>query len=136
VKRRGSFSAPDSGFIGVVGPLITANGLVGNVYINSGVPVTIAVQMMNIDPYIGTGVDWWVVAFAHSGAWYYLDSAMQWQPFSGDLAFCRPVHQDFVHPVFLAVLNGFTLPRGTYNFWFAVDYPNGRHPEPERPDPI
>ena len=119
-----SFSAPDSGFLGVVGPLITANGLVGEVNLNSGGAVTVAVQMMNIEPYLGAEVDWWVVAFAHSGAWYYMDSAMQWQSFSGDLAFCRPVYQG---PLFnvpsTPVLNGFTLPSGTYDFWFAVDYP-------------
>ncbi|MBI2441474.1 MAG: fibronectin type III domain-containing protein, partial [Lentisphaerae bacterium] len=118
------FSASDSGFLGVVGPLITANGLVGEVDINSGDPVTIAVQMMNIEPHLGVEVDWWVVAFAHSGGWYYLDNAMQWASFSGDLAFCQPVYQGgLVSVSSTPVLSGFILPPGTYDFWFAIDYP-------------
>ncbi len=119
-----SFSASDSGFLGVVGPLITANGLVGDVYLDSGDAVTIAVQMMNIEPYLGAEVDWWVVAFAHSGAWYYLDGAMQWQTFSGNLALCHPVYQG---PLFVVsptpALSEYQLPVGTFDFWFAVDYP-------------
>jgi sugar lactone lactonase YvrE len=107
----------------VVGPLITANGLVADAYLNSGDTVTIAVQM-NASTYVGTPVDWWVVAFAHSSGWYYLNSAIQWTSFNGDLAFCQPVYQG---PLFnlssTPVLNGFTLSPGTYDFWFAVDYP-------------
>ncbi|MBU4286283.1 MAG: hypothetical protein KKD76_05180 [Verrucomicrobia bacterium] len=110
----------------VTGPLITANGLAGDVYLDSGDPVTIAVQMMNMEPYLGVEVDWWVIAFAHSGAWYYLNSALQWTPtlFSGDLAAFHPAYQG---PLFnlssTPVLNGFQLLQGTYDFWFAVDYP-------------
>ncbi len=119
-----AFSASDSGFSGVVGPLITANGLVGDVYLGSGAAVTIAVQMMNVEQYLGVEVDWWVVAFAHSGEWYYLDDAMQWQSFSGDLAQCHPVYPGpLFHLPAAPVLREFTLPSGTYNFWFAVDYP-------------
>jgi hypothetical protein len=73
---------------------------------------------------LGTGVDWWVVAFARSGAWYYLDSTMQWTEFSGDLAFCHPAYQGgLVHLDATPVLSGYTLGSGTYDFWFAIDYP-------------
>jgi hypothetical protein len=118
------FSASDYGYRGVVGPLITANGRVGEVDLVSGEPVTIAVRMMNVTQYLGTGVDWWVVAFARSGAWYYLDSTMQWTEFSGDLAFCHPAYQGgLVHLDATPVLSGYTLGSGTYDFWFAIDYP-------------
>ncbi|MBI2439774.1 MAG: hypothetical protein HYV35_00195 [Lentisphaerae bacterium] len=120
------FSASDSGFLGVVGPLITANGLVGEVDINSGDPVTIAVQMMNIESFISVEVDWWVVASANLSDWYYLNGALQWQEalFSGDFAVFHPVYQGLlVNLASTPVLNGFILPPGTYDFWFAVDYP-------------
>jgi len=108
----------------VVGPQITANGWAGDAHLISGDAVTIAVQMMNIDPYLGVEVDWWVVAYAHSGEWYYLNNAGQWLSFNGDLAFCQPVYQG---PLFnlpsTPVLSGYTLPLGTYDFWFAIDYP-------------
>jgi len=123
VNAEGSFSASDSGFVGVVGPLITANGLVGNVDLNSGDPVTIAVQMMNIEPYLGADVDWWVVALAGS-SWYYMNDAMQWTQFDGNLSNCHPVYQGglFDLPA-TEVLNMTGLPVGSYTFWFAIDYP-------------
>ncbi|MBI2438826.1 MAG: hypothetical protein HYV36_08470, partial [Lentisphaerae bacterium] len=119
-----AFSASDSGFVGVIGPLITANGALNNVTVNSSSPVTIAVAM-NPGAYpTDVPVDWWIVAWAHSAGWYYLSSSLQWTPFSGDLAQLEPVYQG---PLFdlssTPVLNGITLPPGTYDFWFAVDYP-------------
>jgi hypothetical protein len=85
--------------------------------------VTIAVAM-NADIYAGVEVDWWVVAFAHSGEWYYLNNAMQWALFSGDLAFCLPVYRGALFNLSATtVLDRYQLPRGTYDFWFAVDYP-------------
>lgn len=117
------FSASDSGYLGVVGPLITANGLVGSVAHQSSETLTIAVQMMNIDPYFGVAVDWWVVALAGS-SWYYLNNAIQWTPFDGNLSNCHPVYQGglFNLPA-TEVLNMTGLPVGAYTFWFAVDYP-------------
>ncbi len=118
------FSASDSGYIGRVGPLITANGMVGEVFLNSGDTVTIAVQMMNIEPYLGIAVDWWVVAYAHSGEWYYLSSALQWMPFNGIPTFCQPVYQGALFNLSSTpALERYQLPRGTYDFWFAIDYP-------------
>ena len=105
------------------GPTIRANDATNNVTVNYPDPLSITVEM-NADIYAGAEVDWWVVAFAHSGAWYYLDSAMQWPPFSGDLAFCQPVYQGaLVDLSSTPVLSGVTLLRGTYDFWFVVDYP-------------
>jgi len=110
--------------VSIVGPLITANSREGEVVLHNGEPVTIAVQMTDIGPYLGVEVDWWAVARASSGEWYYLDSDLQWMPFSGDLTQGRPVHQG---PLFnlssTPVLTGYILPVGTYDFWFAVTYP-------------
>ncbi len=106
-----------------VGPSIQANGATGTVSVAYPDPATIAVAM-NADVYAGYEVDWWAVAYARAGQWYYLDSAMQWTPFSGDLAACRPVHQGPLADVASTpILSGYVLPRGTYDFWFAVDYP-------------
>ncbi|MBU4366049.1 MAG: FG-GAP repeat protein, partial [Verrucomicrobia bacterium] len=106
-----------------IGPIIKANGATNNVTVNYPETVSITVEM-NADIYAGAEVDWWVVAYAHSVGCYYLNSAMQWTPFSGDLAFCRPVYQSALFNLSSTpVLSGFVLPRGTYDFWFAVDYP-------------
>ncbi len=121
------FSAPDSGYPGVVGPLVSVNGLVGdNVRIPAATPVTIAVEMMNLPAgYLGYNVDWWVAAYAHDGnRWYYLNSAMAFIPFDGNPANCRPAYQGplmNLPPVILA--QDMFLAPGTYNLWFAVDYP-------------
>jgi hypothetical protein len=119
-----AFSAAASGIINGEALLITANGLVGEVFLNTGEAVTVAVAMWNMERFFGNEVDWWVVAFAHSGQWYYLDSARQWTPFTGDLELCRPVAQGYVcnFPA-TTVLDRYQLPRGIYDFWFAIDYP-------------
>ncbi|MBU4427808.1 MAG: fibronectin type III domain-containing protein [Verrucomicrobia bacterium] len=107
-----------------MGPVITANGQRDTVNLSSGEEVTIAVQMVNIDQYAGVGVDWWIVALARSGQWYYLNSSMQWVPFDGSLALCQPVYQGgLMNLSATAVLSGYILPAGTFDFWFAVDYP-------------
>ncbi|MCG2659173.1 MAG: hypothetical protein L6437_02870 [Kiritimatiellae bacterium] len=115
--------SPDPSPDPVVRPVIKANGTADNVIVNYPETVSITVEL-NAGDYAGTNVDWWVVAFAHSGQLYYLNSAMQWTPFSGDPAFCQPAYQG---PLFnlssRTVLNKYTLQRGTYDFWFAVDYP-------------
>jgi hypothetical protein len=117
------FSAGDSGYALPLGPAITANGASGAITVAYPEPVTIAVAM-NADIYAGVEVDWWVVAFAHSGEWYYLNNAMQWALFSGDLAFCLPVYRGALFNLSATtVLDRYQLPRGTYDFWFAVDYP-------------
>ena len=106
-----------------IGPTIKANDTTNNVIINYPDPVSVTVEM-NADIYAGVEVDWWVVALAHSGEWYYLNNAMQWTLFSGDLALCRPVYQGALLGLSSTpVLNEFILPRGTYDFWFAIDYP-------------
>jgi len=123
-ENASGFSASDRGFVGVVGPLVMANGQVGTVYVPAGDTTTIAVQMLNIDPYIGVDVDWWIVAFAHSGDWYCLNSAQQWPWFNGALALCQPAREGpLVTLPATPVLDGYSFSPGTYDFWFAVDYP-------------
>jgi hypothetical protein len=117
------------------GPLIKVNGSSGAVLVSSPGTVTISVEM-NPGQYANTNADWWIVAYGHAGQWYYLDGAMAWNEFNGDLAFCRPVYQGalFTLPSY-TVLNQFQLARGTYDFWFAVDfftdavlnYPDGQY---------
>ncbi len=122
-----AFSAPDSGYPGVAGPLVSVNGLVGdNVRISAGAAARIAVEMMSLPAeYIGCNVDWWAVACVHAGnSWYYLDGALAWVPFDGNLANCRPAYQGPLYnlpPV--TVAQDMFLAPGLYNLWFAVDYP-------------
>ncbi len=122
-----SFSAPDSGYTGVVGPLVSVNGMVGdNVRIAAGTPVTIAVEMMNLPAeYVGHNVDWWVAAYAHDGnLWYYLNTDMAFIPFDGNLANCRPAYQGpLMNLPQIILAQDMSLAPGTYNLWFAVDYP-------------
>jgi len=102
--------------------VIKANGYAGDISINRGANLSIAVQ---IDPgeYDGINVDWWIITLAGS-SWYYLNSAIQWTPFEGNLLNCHPVLQG---PLFnlpaTEVLNMTGLSTGSYTFWFAVDSP-------------
>lgn len=106
-----------------IGPTIRANGAAGEVIVNYPEPVSITAEM-NAGNYAGADVDWWVVAFAHSGQWYYLNSATQWTSFSGNLALCRPIYQGALSDLSSTrLLDRFQLSRGTYDFWFAVDFP-------------
>ena len=114
---------PTAVWIPPTGPQIKANGATAAVTVNHPAPVSITVEMY-AGNYAGIGVDWWVVAYARAGQWYYLDSAFQWQLFNGDLAACQPVSQGGLANVAATpVLRNYVLPRGTYDFWFAVDYP-------------
>ncbi len=80
--------------------------------------------MQNMDDYLSTEVDWWAVACARPGVWYYLDSGRQWNTFSGDLLLCRPVHQGGIfHFGSTTILDAYLLESGTYDFWFAVNFP-------------
>jgi len=87
-----------------------------------GSDLSIAVQ---IDPgeYDGIDVDWWIVTLARS-SWYYLNSAIQWTQFDGNLSNCQPV---LLGPLCnlpaTEVLTTAGLPAGLYTFWFAVDSP-------------
>lgn len=117
IGRASAEPAPDP-----VGPVIKANGAAGTLTVAYPAPVTITVQM-NPDIYNGIPVDWWAVAYGASIGWYYL-GAIQWTPFSGDLGLCRPAYQGALFSLSaMPVLSNMTLPRGTYYFWFAVDYP-------------
>lgn len=118
-----SYNAPDGDTeLGV--QTIKANGVTNEVTVCYPDPVSITVEM-NAGESAGTQADWWVVAFLHnSGEWYYLNSAIQWTLFSGDLAFCQPVyHGALFNLSSTTVLDRLQLPRGTYDFWFAVDCP-------------
>ncbi len=121
------FSDYDTGYCGVIGPLLSVNDLVGGkINITAGTPLTIAVEMMNLpEAYIGYYVDWWVAAYAQTGnAWYYLTPAMGWMPFDGNLTNIHPVFQGPLSnlPQFM-IVQDMTLAPGRYNIWFAVDYP-------------
>jgi len=113
--------APDPDPDPAVGPSIYANGASGTVTINYGLPVFVTVSL-NAGEYAGIEADWWVVAYAYSGQWYYLDSAMQWTEFNGDLAWCQPAYQGALFNLAsTTVLDEYVLPPGGYNFYFAVD---------------
>ena len=104
------------------GPTIKANGTTGEITVNYPETVSVTVEM-NADIYAGAEVDWWIVAIAYPANWYYL-SPLQWMPFSGALAQCQPVYQGALFDLpSTTVLPAITLPPGTYDFWFAVDYP-------------
>ena len=105
-----------------VGPVVKANGSAADISISRSDSLSVTVQIYP-GGYSGTSVDWWVVALAGS-SWYYLNSAVQWTPFDGDVASCRPASQGqlFNLPA-TEVLNLTGLQAGTYTFWFAVDYP-------------
>ena len=115
-----NYDAPSDGTNPSV-PVIRANGATNAVTVYYPDQVSVTVEM-NAGGYTGTA-DWWIVAYAHAGGWYYLNSAIQWMAFNGDLAFCQPVYQGalFNFPA-ITILDRLTLPRGTYDFWFAVDF--------------
>ncbi len=120
-------SEPDTGYPGVVGPLVSVNGMVGdNIRLRAADAITIAVEMMNLPAeYLGINVDWWFAAYAHSGnLWYYLNRDMNFIPFDGNLSNCRPAYQGpLMNLPRLEVARDLYLAPGTYNIWFAVDYP-------------
>ncbi len=101
------------------GPVITANGLSGDVLLGAGDPVKINVQMLNMEAYTGVNVDWWVVARSGS-SWFYLDSTVGWTQESA----WRPANQGpLCNLPSTEVLNVPGLAVGDYSFYFAVDYP-------------
>ncbi len=122
-----AFSTPDTGYLGVIGPLVTANGMAGdNIRIRTTDPVTIAVEMMNLPvEYLGLNIDWWVAAYVQNGGlWFYFDSAFNLTPFDGNPANCHPAYQGPLYEVpSQTLVENMLLPPGTYNVWFAVDYP-------------
>jgi len=118
----GDTNAPDPDPDPVIGPIIKANGAANTVTVSQAATVTLSVEM-NPGQYAGTNADWWAVAFARSGAWYYLDSAMEWKAFDGNLASCRPVNQGALFNLpSTTILDRLQLPCGIYDCWFAVDY--------------
>jgi uncharacterized protein YceK len=102
-------------------PDIKANGSNGTVRVAANTTVSVAIALYPGE-YAGAEADWWVVAAAPFGAWYYLDGDRQWAVFDGNLAACRPAYQG---PLFdlpsTAVLDRYLLPPGNYIFYFAVD---------------
>ena len=77
---------------------------------------------MDARAYAGVPADWWVFLCAGS-SWYYLDSSVRWTPFDGNFAHCAPAHQGaLLNLPATEVLTG-SFASGTYNFYFAVDYP-------------
>jgi len=113
--------APNSDPLNNVEPIIKANGALDTVTVNAQSPVEITVEL-SPGNYTNVPVDWWLVAFTGS-SWYYMNNLFHWTPFSGNLSDCGPVYQGG-----LCNLSSFTvwnsgLPVGSYQFWFAVDYP-------------
>lgn len=106
------------------GPRIKANGLRTHLITDYPEAVTIAVEM-NASTYAGKEVDWWVVArIQDSGEWFYLNSSLQWTPFSGALALLQPVYQGALFDLASrSILDNRVLPIGTYDVWFVIDYP-------------
>jgi len=108
-------------------PMITANGLGGNAYLNSGDTVTITLSMNPMD-FAGLPVDWWVVGRAGS-SWWYENNSYQWIQYdgivsNGIVSNCHPVHQGGLFNLTgQPVLTTSDLPKGLHTFWFAVDSP-------------
>lgn len=109
------------GDVPMVGPLIRANGQLGQITVARSNALSITVQL---DPgnWAGTPVDWWVVACANS-SWYYLNHLGQWPQFDGSLH-CHPANQGpLVDLPATTVLDTTDLQVGSYTFWFAISYP-------------
>ncbi|MFH1476884.1 MAG: immunoglobulin domain-containing protein, partial [Verrucomicrobiota bacterium] len=117
------FSAGDSGYVQpAIGPTIKANGAVGDVSINYPDAMAVTIEM-NEDPYGGAPVEWWVLSLAGS-SWYYLNNAVEWTQFDGNLSNCGPLYQGAscnLPAYLLPELNVPGLPVSSYTFWFAVD---------------
>ena len=111
---------------GLGAPTIRANGATNELILSYPETVCITVEM-NAGESAGTEADWWAIACAQaSGEWYYLNGDREWIMFSGDVAECRPAHQGALFNLAATtVLSEFTLPRGAYNFYFAVDRRDG-----------
>jgi hypothetical protein len=102
-------------------PSVKANGATGIVTVNY--PQAVAITMeMNARAYAGVPVDWWFLLYAGS-SWYYLNDSVQWTPFNWNISKCHPFYQGalFDFPAVPILVGSF--PRGTYDFYFAVDYP-------------
>ncbi|MBI2440091.1 MAG: fibronectin type III domain-containing protein [Lentisphaerae bacterium] len=123
----GAFSSSDSGWrssFAAVGPTIKANGRnVDSLTVSSNDTVAITVSM-NADIYVGTEVDWWIVAYGSPAGWFYMNEALAWTPFSGSLSDLHRVYGGALFDLLTTtVLPAVNLPVGTWDFWFAVDYP-------------
>ena len=108
-------------------PTIRANGVTNEVTVSSPDTLSVTVEM-NAGDAAGVEADWWIIACAPSaGAWFYLNNAMQWTPFFADnLATCQPAYQGALFNLApVTVLDGWTLPQGSYLFLFAVDQMDG-----------
>ncbi|MGI6088202.1 MAG: immunoglobulin domain-containing protein [Kiritimatiellia bacterium] len=120
-------SKPDTGYLGVVGPLVTANGMVGdNVRVSHTKPITVTAAMTNLPTaYLGYDVDWWVAAYVQKGGlWFYFDPEFNLLEFDINLFNCRPVYQGPLYNVPPQTLvENLRLAPGVYQVWFAVDYP-------------
>jgi len=106
-------------------PDIKANGSDGPVSIPEGDPISVTIEL---DPgdYPGVQADWWCLAYAPFG-WYYYDDTGTWLP---------GFYVSYQGPLFslippLEVLSMYGLPIGGYTFYFGVDSNrNGNLDEP------
>ncbi|MCX6993908.1 MAG: hypothetical protein NT011_12305 [Kiritimatiellaeota bacterium] len=101
----------------VIGPVIKANGQLDNVTINSSANLSITVQL-NPGESVGTEVDWWIVARSGS-TWIYMDSSAEWKLEGA----WRPMYQGGLCNVPATQVWSYSLPVGSYTFYFAVDWP-------------
>jgi hypothetical protein len=121
------FSALDTGYLGVVGPLVMINNMVGdNIRVRQTKPITVTATMANLPAaYLGVPVDWWVAAYVQNGGlWFYFDANFNLVQFDGNLANVRPAYQGALFNVPPQTLvRNLRLTPGVYKVWFAVDYP-------------
>ena len=95
---------------------IKANGLDGPITIPSTTNLIVTVELDPGDR-LGDNADWWVLADAGGGTWYYYHLSGAWYPggsatYQGPLAALSPPYE---------VLNYTGLSPGTYGFYFGVD---------------
>ncbi|MCA1808825.1 MAG: hypothetical protein LC725_05140, partial [Lentisphaerae bacterium] len=125
-----AYSSPAHGFPGELGPMIMANGRVGdNITLGRGENLTLSVRLNmgeGVHRLPAVDVDWWLAAYLHDGgAWYYMDNAMNWTLFDGNLLHCHPVHRGPLFNLPATQVGPVLSPApGLYNVWFGVDYPS------------
>jgi hypothetical protein len=104
-------------------PDIKANNSDGPLFITIGETVSIEVAL-DAGDYSDVSADYWVLAMAPTGEWYYFEyPALQWH-YAGDLENVSTCYQGALSdlaPLNIYDLDTSSLPEGQYIFYFAVD---------------